>query len=187
MLARAKAGFTVLEYIDDQRREFDWDMMLPRDGIEQANILADQIHGEVDVAAAVEDHLAFGFVHEAVARGDADRLIRGVHVEPGGLAHGQRLGQRDQMDGAQVVGHDLELRGGPQFARVEDPAAHGGQDRQDKFERRPFAPGEYGDVARIGAVAAARYRALHHHRASGFNQCAQPDNLAIVGRAHFEP
>ena len=36
--------------------------------VEQADIFADQIHGEVNVAASVENDLAFGFVDKAVAR-----------------------------------------------------------------------------------------------------------------------
>ena len=37
------------------------------DFVEQADILADQIHRKVDVAAPVQDNLTFGFMDKAVA------------------------------------------------------------------------------------------------------------------------
>ena len=36
--------------------------------LEQANIFKHQIHGEINIAAAVEDHLAFGFMDKRRAR-----------------------------------------------------------------------------------------------------------------------
>ena len=77
--------------------------------VEQAHVLADEVHREIDVAAAVKDNLAFGFVDKAVARRNPDRFICGVHIKPDGFACGQRLGQCNEMYRAEIVGHHLQL------------------------------------------------------------------------------
>ena len=102
-------------------------------------------------------------------------------------AAAQRFGQRDEVHGAEVIGHHLELRGGAEVAGVEDPPAHRLEQRQDLVEALARAAGEDRDIAGIGAVAAARNRAFHEHRATRFNQRAKANNLFIVGRAHFHP
>jgi tRNA-binding EMAP/Myf-like protein len=133
------------------------------------------------LAAAVEDDLAFGFVHEAVARGNADRLIGCVHVEPQGLAHGQRFGERDKVCGAQEVRHNLELRGRTPIARVQHATAECGEHRKHAFKAFARAGGKNRDIAGIGAVAAARNRAFHEEAAAGFDQRAEAQDFCIYG------
>src|ERR1700722_20322709 len=72
--ARTVALLAVLENAKHQRRQFERHRVLVRQLIEQAHILNHQLHREIDVTAAVQDHLRFGFVYEGIARGDADRL-----------------------------------------------------------------------------------------------------------------
>src|SRR5256886_16449185 len=65
-LALAVAARTVPEYAEHQRGELQRHLVVPGECLEQSHVLDDQIHGEVDVAAAVEDDLRFGLVHERV-------------------------------------------------------------------------------------------------------------------------
>src|SRR6267143_6469866 len=63
-LALAVTARTVLEYGEHQRRELQRHLVIPRQGVKQSYVLDDQVHGEVDIAAAVQDDLRLGFMHE---------------------------------------------------------------------------------------------------------------------------
>src|ERR1700733_12101158 len=71
-LARPVALLAVPEDVEHQRREFERYLVIARQLVEQADVLDHQVHGEIDIAAAIQNHLRFGLVHERVARGDAD-------------------------------------------------------------------------------------------------------------------
>ena len=91
------------------------------------------------------------------------------------------------MGRAQVVGHDLEHRGGADRARVQDLAAQDLQDRQDSLKAGPLAAGEDGNIAGGRAMAAARDRALHGKCSFGFHEWCEALDLRLVGGAHFHP
>ena len=59
-------------------------MPLPRIDIIElrfgTHVLLDQIQGEIHIARARQDQLAFRFVHERVARRDRNRFVRGRHI-----------------------------------------------------------------------------------------------------------
>ena len=113
-----------------------------------------------DVARAVEDHLALGLVHEGIAGRDADRLIGGGEVHAGRLHGRQRLAQRQQIGGRQIVGHHLERRGGADPAGMQDAPAENPQHRQHPLENLTPAAGKDRNVAGRRAMHAARDRTI---------------------------
>src|SRR6266480_4415741 len=165
-LALAVAARTVPEYAEHQRGELQRHLEVLRECLEQSHVLDDQIHGEVDVAAAVEDDLRLGLVHERVSGGNADRLVGRVHVEARHLGDRERLGEGREMHRAQVVGEDFEHGSRADGPGVQDALAENRQHRQDTLEGGARAAGEDRDITGGGAVTAAGHRAIHGGGAS---------------------
>src|SRR6056297_3959210 len=133
-LALAVTVDAVLEDADQQRADLKRHIRRLGDLVEQADILFYQVHREGDIARAVQDQLAFGFMHEGCARRDLHRLIRGVEIHAGGLHRHQRLAAGQKICGGQIIGHDLQNRGRADLASVKDPAPQCGQGRQHALE-----------------------------------------------------
>ncbi len=148
-----------------KRRQLERHAVVDRQLVEQAHVLDHEVHGEVDVAAAVQYHLRFRLVHERVAGRDANALVGRVHVEAQHLRRGQRLGERHEVRRAEVVGQHLQHRRRAELAGVQDLVAEHRQHREGALEGRARAAREDRDVAGCGAVAAARYRAFERRRA----------------------
>ena len=80
---------------------------------------------KADVVAAVQDHLAFGFVHEAVPGARGDGVERRAQVHPGLRAQHHGLARGDEVDEGEHVGDDLGHRGLFYAPEVNDATAHG--------------------------------------------------------------
>src|ERR1700730_3963155 len=63
-LAPAVAARTVLEYAKHQRGELQRNLVIPGQCVKQSNVRDVHLHGEVDIAAAVQDDLRLGLMHE---------------------------------------------------------------------------------------------------------------------------
>ena len=70
---------------------------------------------------------------------------------------------------------------------MQDPAAHGGQQREDALERRTLAAGEDRDVAGIRAMAAAGDRTVDRLAAERAHLLSQAADLRLVGGRHLHP
>ena len=187
-LARvAVAPLPVAENLDHQRRDLERHGSLVGDLLEQADVLQHEVHAEGDVARAVEDHLAFRLVHEGIARRNPDRLVGGGKVHAGRLHGRQRLAQRQQIGGRQVVGHHLERRGAADLAGMQDAPAEDLEHRQHPLEDVALAAGKDRDVAGRGAVHAARYRTVDSLGAGRLDQRRQAADFGGVGGRHFQP
>ena len=185
--SRARTARSVVEDVDQERTQLERHVVAVGDRLEQADVLLHEVHREVDVARAVEDYLAFGFVHERVSARDPDRLVRRVEVHSGCGCSGERLGERHEIRGRQVVRQHLEDRRRAELARVEDASSQRRENRQDPLERRPFATGEDGDVAGRRPMAAARNGTIDGFGAHRFDELAEPDHFRLVGRRHLQP
>ncbi len=78
--------------------------MTSSQGIENTDILDDQIHGEVYVAATVQNDLAFRFVYERVSGRYTNGFESGIEVHTCLLGNHQGFAQRRKMNGREVVG-----------------------------------------------------------------------------------
>ena len=67
-LAGAETLHAVLEDLNHQGVHLERHIVTICDRLEQRDVLHDEVHSEVNVAAAVEDHLTLGLVDERVAR-----------------------------------------------------------------------------------------------------------------------
>ncbi len=157
------------------------------DSLKKTDVFLHKVHGERDIARAVEDHLTFGFMHEGGAGADLDRLIGGGKVHARALCRDKRLAAANQVGGGKVVGDDLENRGAADLAGVQHPAAHLGEQRQDGFKGGPVTAREDGDIAGIGPVTAARDRAIDRRAARVDDRLAKAFDLGLVGGGHFHP
>ena len=81
----------------------------------------------------------------------------------------------------------LSIEADPRGASVQDPAAHGGQQREDALERRALAAREDGDITGVRAVATAGDRTVDRLAAQGTHLLAKPADLGLVGGRHLHP
>src|SRR5687768_16453446 len=80
----------VLENLRGSARQLEGNAELLAHAHGEAEILAGEVHGEADVVAVVQDQLALGLVHVAVAGAGADGVKRLGEVEPAPLCQHQR-------------------------------------------------------------------------------------------------
>ena len=112
------------EYLFGEAGELQGHAELAAEPIGKAQVLAREVHCETDVVAAVQDQLAFGFVHEAGTGAGLDGRERLREIEATALGQHERLPRCHEVDEGEHVGDDLDDAGLAQLAHVEDGAAH---------------------------------------------------------------
>ena len=153
----------------------------------EPEVFTREVHGELDVVRAVQDDLALGFVHEAVARTLLDGLERFGQVEPTALGQHERLTTGHQVDEGEHVGDDLDDRGAAERAHVEDGVADGFEQVTMLLEDRFVAAHQHGDIAFGCLVHTAGDGAFEHVEPALDGHGAKPHRFVAIVGAHVDP
>src|SRR6202000_1606180 len=113
---------------------------------------------EIDIVAAVQDHLAFRLMHEAIAGTGLDGMEGLSEIKPATLRQHQGLAGGDQMNEGQHIGDDLDDRGAAQRSHMEHFATDSLEYRQMRLEDSFLAADQDGDIAAGSLVNAAGHR-----------------------------
>ncbi len=143
------------EGLRGQRGQVERHAELAAEAEREAEVLAGEIHGEIDVVTAVEDELRLGLVHERVAGRGADDLESRGEIDAAALGQHQRLARGDEVDEGEHVGDDLDHRGRADRADVEDAPPHRRQRGPVALEQLRLAADDDGDLAGLGQMHAA--------------------------------
>ena len=128
----------------------------------EAEVFARQVHGEVDVVAAVENHLALGLVHEAISRTLFDRFERLRQVESAAFGQHECLSHRYEIHEGQHVGDDLDDRCAAQRPHVQNGVSYGGEEIFVLLELGLVSADEHGDLTGRGPMHPAGDRCFEH-------------------------
>ncbi len=78
-----------------------------RNFLENANVLDHKIHGEIDVPASIQDHLALSFMNKVISLRYPDGFVSRFQIHASFFRRHQRLTQGSQMHRSQVVGQNF--------------------------------------------------------------------------------
>ena len=126
-------------------------------------------------------------MHEGCPRRDFDGLIGRVQIHTRRLCRHEGLAARHQVGSRQIVCHNFQDRGAPKFARMQDTAPHGFEQRSDPLEGVPVTARKDRDISCFSPMAAPRNRAIHRRATLRHDLCPQPVHFGCIRRRHLHP